>query len=33
MIHNLGGEIKVSSVEGKGTTFEFTIERTKKLED
>lgn len=33
MIHNLGGEIKVDSVEGEGTTFEFTIERTKKSKD
>jgi signal transduction histidine kinase len=31
MIHNLGGKISVSSTEGEGTTFEFTIERTKKL--
>ncbi|MBZ9650578.1 sensor histidine kinase [Psychroflexus montanilacus] len=31
MIHNLGGKISVNSVEGKGTTFEFTVERTKKL--
>ncbi|MBZ9626749.1 GAF domain-containing sensor histidine kinase [Psychroflexus sp. CAK1W] len=31
MIHNLGGKIMVNSIESKGTTFEFTIERTKKL--
>lgn len=30
MIHNLGGKISVNSIEGKETTFEFTIERTKK---
>lgn len=29
MIHNLGGDISVSSTEGEGTTFEFSIERTK----
>jgi signal transduction histidine kinase len=31
MIHNLGGKISVDSTEGDGTTFEFTVERTKKL--
>ncbi|SDG87311.1 sensor histidine kinase [Psychroflexus sediminis] len=31
MIHNLGGKISVNSVEGQETTFEFTIERTKKV--
>jgi signal transduction histidine kinase len=29
MIHNLGGQIHVESVEGEGTTFDFTIERLK----
>ncbi|WP_019038628.1 sensor histidine kinase [Psychroflexus tropicus] len=30
MIHNLGGNISVTSIEGKQTTFEFTIERNNK---
>ncbi len=31
MIHNLGGKISIESTEGVGTTFEFTVERTRKL--
>ena len=30
MIHNLGGKISVSSVEGQGATFQFTVERHNK---
>jgi len=31
MIHNMGGKISVESIEGQETSFEFTIERTKKV--